>query len=90
MSTQAASAAQVASTAKVKAPKAKGGPGSASPLVKIFLLLLCVLWMVPVLGPAHQLVPDPRRTVRLRMVVGDRQPVGLHPVDDEQLRPGHG
>ena len=49
MSTQAA-AAQVASTAKVKAPKAKGGPGSASPLVKIFLLLLCLLWMVPVLG----------------------------------------
>ncbi|MBK8757262.1 MAG: carbohydrate ABC transporter permease [Actinomycetales bacterium] len=49
MSTTAASA-QVATTAKVKAPKSKGGPGSASPLVKVFLLLLCCLWMIPVLG----------------------------------------
>ncbi len=34
----------------MKQSKAKSGPGSASPIVKVFLFLLCIIWMVPVFG----------------------------------------
>ena len=30
--------------------KAGSGPGSATPLVRIFMVVLCVVWMVPVVG----------------------------------------
>ena len=36
--------------AKLKVSKEGSGQGSASPLVRIFLGLLCVVWVIPVLG----------------------------------------
>ncbi len=37
-------------TQELRQTKSGSGPGSATPLVRIFMIVLCVVWMIPVLG----------------------------------------
>ena len=61
------------------------GQGSATWPVKIFMIVLCVLWMIPVVGLLDQLLPAPGRAV-VAPAGGPRSSAPSPLVDDPELR----